>query len=66
MIRDETKQRGRAGPLAVRLPHDIRQWLKNVAARNYRSQSSEVIHMLKELMDAEQPKKTAQPGKASG
>jgi plasmid stability protein len=55
MISDETERR----PLVVRLPYAIKTWLENEAARNDRSQSSEVVRILRACMDNEPKKKAA-------
>jgi hypothetical protein len=43
--------------MSIRLPHDIKTWLEAEAARNDRSQGSEVIRTLRARMRAEQTTK---------
>lgn len=53
MIQDEPEFR----TLSVRLPHNIKTWLEDEAARNGRSQSSEVVQILRAYMETEQTTK---------
>jgi hypothetical protein len=53
MIQDEPERRA----LSVRLPHDIKVWLENEAARDDRSQSTIVVRILRARMNAKQPTK---------
>ena len=45
--------------LSIRLPRELKAWLEAEAARNDRTQNSEIIRTLRARMDAEQPKRKA-------
>jgi hypothetical protein len=55
MVRVEPERQ----PLSIRLPREIKTWLEAEAARNDRTQNSEIIRTLRARMDAEQPKRAA-------
>lgn len=39
-------------PYPLRLPADLKQWIKERASRNDRSFNSEVIHMIRQMRDS--------------
>jgi hypothetical protein len=55
MIQDEPERL----TLSIRLPRDIKTWLEAEAARNDRTQNSEVIRSLRARMETEQREKAA-------
>lgn len=40
--------------LRIRLPHDVKAWLKEQAKKNIRTQSAEITIALREKMEAEE------------
>jgi hypothetical protein len=54
-----TRKQDRMHPvwMQLRLPHELKAWIEQEAARNGASQNSEIIRAIRTKMDAEQPKK---------
>ncbi|CUJ67031.1 Arc family DNA-binding protein [Achromobacter sp. 2789STDY5608628] len=46
--------------ILARLPLDLKQWLQHRAIDNVRSANSELVHILKQIRDQEQPQTARQ------
>lgn len=46
--------------ILARLPLDLKKWLQHRAIDNVRSANSELVHILKQARDQDQPKETRQ------
>jgi hypothetical protein len=45
--------------VSIRFPKNIKEWLEQQAAKNFRSQSAQVLSILQERIEAEQREKAA-------
>jgi hypothetical protein len=44
--------------MVIRLPLEMKEWIEREAGRNYASQNSELIRLIRQRMDAEPKKAT--------
>jgi hypothetical protein len=45
--------------MPLRLPPDLKLWLKQEAERNFTSQNAEIVRAIRSRMDSEQPARAA-------
>jgi hypothetical protein len=52
-------RKAEAERVLVRLPRELKAWIKSEAARNGASQNSEIVRCIRARMDSQQPERVA-------